>query len=190
LNTYVSGGIGTDKARNPHLVVATLGLTQILAWGSTYYLPAVLAKPISLETGWPLGWVVGGLSIGLLVAGFVSPKVGRAIHKSGGRPVLSLSSAIFALGLISVATATSLPVYLAAWSVLGLAMAMGLYDAVFGTLGGLYGPSARSSITAVTIFAGFAGTICWPFSAALVEALGNLCTGQDAGTVRDRVSDN
>jgi hypothetical protein len=152
--------------------VVTLGLTQILAWGSTYYLPAVLAKPISFETGWPLGWVVGGLSIGLLVAGFVSPKVGRAIHERGGRPVLALSSAVFALGLVTVAMASSLPVYLAAWSILGLAMAIGLYDAVFATLGGLYASSARTSITAVTIFAGFAGTVSWPISAALVEVAG------------------
>jgi Major Facilitator Superfamily len=172
LNTDISRGIAADAARQRHIVVATLGLIQILAWGSTYYLPAVLAKPISLETGWPLGWVVGGLSIGLLVAGFVSPKVGRAIHERGGRPVLALSSAIFALGLVTATMATSLPVFLATWSVLGLAMAMGLYDAVFATLGGLYGSSARTSITAVTIFAGFAGTVSWPFSAALVEIVG------------------
>jgi uncharacterized membrane protein AbrB (regulator of aidB expression) len=49
-------------------VIAALGVTQILAWGSTYYLPAVLAGPIVRETHWPLAWVVGGLSLGLLVA--------------------------------------------------------------------------------------------------------------------------
>jgi hypothetical protein len=38
------------------------GVAQILAWGSSYYLPAVLAKPIADDTGWPLTWVVGGLS--------------------------------------------------------------------------------------------------------------------------------
>jgi MFS family permease len=169
---HISRGAVVDAARGRQIVVATLGLTQILAWGSTYYLPAVLAKPISLDTGWPLGWVVGGLSTGLLVAGFVSPRVGRVIYEHGGRPVLALGSAVFAFGLIAVAMATILPVYLAAWSVLGFAMAMGLYDAVFATLGGLYGTSARTSITAVTIFAGFAGTVSWPLSAALVELLG------------------
>ena len=172
MNVNLLRTIAADTLRSRRIVVATLGLIQILAWGSTYYLPAVLAKPIALNTGWPLAWVIGGLSIGLLIAGFISPKVGRAIHQHGGRPVLALSSGVFALGLVGLATATVLPVYLAAWSVLGLAMAMGLYDAVFATLGGLYGAAARTSITAVTIFAGFAGTLSWPFSAALVELWG------------------
>jgi hypothetical protein len=63
------------------VVVAALGTTQILAWGSSYYLPAVLAGPIAAATGWPLPWVVGGLSLGLLAAGLVSPRVGRAISR-------------------------------------------------------------------------------------------------------------
>ncbi len=44
-----------------------------MAWGSSYYLPAVLAGPISSDTGWSLSWVVGGLSVGLAAAGIVSP---------------------------------------------------------------------------------------------------------------------
>ena len=52
-----------------HAIISALGVTQILAWGSSYYLPAVLAAPIARDTGWSLTWVVGGLSFGLLVAG-------------------------------------------------------------------------------------------------------------------------
>jgi hypothetical protein len=51
------------------LAVSALGVAQILAWGSSYYLPAVLAKPIAAETGWSLTWVIGGLSAGLLASG-------------------------------------------------------------------------------------------------------------------------
>ena len=80
------------------VVVAALGVTQILAWGSSYYLPAVLAKPIADSTGWPLPWVVGGLSLGLLAAGVVSPRVARAIARTGGRPVLVLSSVLLGAG--------------------------------------------------------------------------------------------
>ena len=35
-------------------VIPVLGVTQILAWGSSYYLLAVLAQPIATDTGWPL----------------------------------------------------------------------------------------------------------------------------------------
>ena len=69
------------------IVIATLGVTQILAWGSTYYLPAVLARPIAHDTGWPLSWVVGGLSLRLFVAALISPRVGASIERYGGRPI-------------------------------------------------------------------------------------------------------
>jgi hypothetical protein len=34
-----------------HVVVAALGTTQTLAWGSSYYLPAILAEPIAGALG-------------------------------------------------------------------------------------------------------------------------------------------
>jgi hypothetical protein len=33
---------------SPRIVVSALGIAQILAWGSSYYLPAVLAAPIAV----------------------------------------------------------------------------------------------------------------------------------------------
>jgi MFS family permease len=154
------------------LIVPALGVTQIMAWGSSYYLPAVLAKPIADDTGWPLTWVIGGVSLGLLVAGLVSPLVGRQIHHRGGRPVLIASSVLLALGLLVLAAAPTLPVFIAGWLVLGLGMSAGLYDAAFSTLGRLYGQGARHPITTLTLFGGFASTVCWPLSAFFLEELG------------------
>ena len=51
-------------------------------------------------------------------------------------------------------------------------MGAGLYDAAFSTLGDIYGANARRSIAAITMFGGFASTVCWPLSAYLVEHLG------------------
>ena len=154
------------------VVISVLGLTQIFAWGSSYYLLAVLAKPIAADTGWSISGVVGGLSLGLLIAGVVSPWVGRAIARRGGRPVLAASAALLAVGMSALALAHSLPVYLAAWVVIGLGMGAGLYDPAFATLGRLYGHEGRSAITALTLFGGFASTICWPLSALLEAHLG------------------
>jgi MFS family permease len=154
------------------VVISGLGIGQIFAWGSSYYLPAVLAKPIVDDTGWPLAWVVGGLSIGLLVAGLVSPWMGRTIGRRGGRPVLMASTLLLAVGLCVLALASSILVYLAAWVVIGIGMGAGLYDPAFATLGRLYGEGARSAITTLTLFGGFASTVCWPLSAFLVTHLG------------------
>ena len=154
------------------VVVTALGFAQILGWGTSFYFPAVLAEPIVADTGWTLGWVVGGASIGLLVAGLISPRVGRAIDKHGGRPVLAASSVLFAAGLAIIGLAPVLPVYLLGWIVVGAAMGTGLYDAAFAALGQLYGRDARGPITNLTLFGGFASTVCWPLSAFLAETLG------------------
>ena len=69
--------------RSRPVVVTALGIAQILAWGSSFYFPAVLAEPIVADTGWSLGWVVGGVSIGLLVAGLIAPRVGSIIERRG-----------------------------------------------------------------------------------------------------------
>ncbi|MBS0533278.1 MAG: MFS transporter [Proteobacteria bacterium] len=154
------------------LVVSALGAVQILAWGTSFYIPAVFAVPIVADTGWSLGIVVSGASIGLLVAGLISPQVGRLIDRHGGRPVLAASSLLFAAGLTGLGLAPNVTFYLIAWMVIGLAMGTGTYDAVFAALGQRYGHEARGPITNLTLFGGFASTICWPLSTLMIEHTG------------------
>ena len=154
------------------LVISALGVAQILGWGTSFYFPAVFATAIVAETGWSLGLVVGGTSIGLLIAGLISPQVGRIIDRHGGRLVLLASSLFFAAGLTGVGLSPSLPVYLMSWVVIGVGMGTGLYDAVFSTLGRLYGRQARGPITNLTLFGGFASTVCWPLSAFMIDHAG------------------
>jgi MFS family permease len=175
MSNPVSETLASDPAMpkpSPRAVITALGITQILAWGSSFYLLAVLAQPIAAETVWSLGWVVSGLSVGLLAAGLVAPRVGRTIDAKGGRPVLVASSVLIATGLATLSLAHSLPVYLIAWLVMGVGMGSGLYDAGFATLGRLYGKDARRAITTLTLWGGFASTVCWPLSAWLVEHFG------------------
>ncbi|MGQ0675527.1 MAG: MFS transporter, partial [Rhodospirillales bacterium] len=112
-------------------LIAALGINQILAWGSSYYLTTVLAKPVAADTGWSLTWVVGGFTVGLLAAGLVSPRVGREIDRLGGRPVLAVGALLIATGQAGLGLAPNLWFFLAAWVVLGVGMGAGLYDAAF-----------------------------------------------------------
>jgi MFS family permease len=157
---------------SPWRTVPALGLMQILAWASSYYLPAVIAKPVADGMGWPLSWAVGGVSLGLLTSGLVAPRVGRAIEAQGGRPVLAASAVLLAGGLCTLALSGGLWSYMAGWVLMGLGMGAGLYDAAFAALGRTYGESARPTITALTLFGGFASTVGWPLSAWLVELVG------------------
>jgi MFS family permease len=164
------GAAGVTRSRGA--VITALGVTQILAWGSSYYLSAVLAGPIAADTGWPLPWIIGALSLGLIVAGLASPAIGRLIQDRGGRPVLIGSALLIAAGQAILALAPNVAVYACGWLLMGVGMGAGLYDAAFATLGRLYGVTARQAITVLTLFGGFASTVCWPFSALLVEHLG------------------
>jgi MFS family permease len=153
-------------------VVAALGTTQTLAWGSSYYLPAILAGPIAHGLGLSQTMVFGVFSGSLLLSAFLGPAVGRAIDDRGGRGVLVLSNVVLAAGLIALAVAQGVIGLAAAWAVLGVGMALGLYDSAFATLTGLYGRAARGPITGITLIAGFASTIGWPLSAFLDASLG------------------
>lgn len=154
--------------RERRIAVGALGVVQILSWGTSYYLPAILVAPIMLDTGWSATWVTGGLSAGLLTAASISPAVSRAIVRFGGRNVLAGASAFLASGLLTMSLSTSLTSFMLGWILMGCGMAAGLYDAAFATLGELFGASARRSISALTLYGGFASTVCWPLSAFLI----------------------
>ncbi|GAC1037261.1 MFS transporter [Pseudomonas sp. No.117] len=152
--------------------ILLLGIGQILVWGGSFFILAVLADPVVRETGWSRQWVYGGLSLGVLVSGLLAPACGRLIARQGGRTLLSLSGLGVASGLILMASAQHLPLFLLAWVIMGIGMAAGLYDALFATLGTCYGAQARSAITGITLVSGFCTAITWPITALLVNHLG------------------
>jgi len=154
------------------VVVSTLGITQTLAWGSTYYLTAVFADPVSVALHLSRAWFFGVFSAALLLSGLLGPLAGRTIDRYGGRDVLAATNLVFAAGLVLLAMASNLAGLAAAWALLGIGMGFGLYEAAFATAAGLYGRDARNAITGITLFAGFASTVGWPTSALFIDHFG------------------
>jgi predicted MFS family arabinose efflux permease len=161
----------------PLPLILALGTTQTLAWASSMYLPAILADPIARDLGVSANWVFAAFSASLVLSALLGPRIGRQIDLVGGRSVLSLSNLVLAAGLVLLGFATSVPVLVLAWLVLGVGMGAGLYDAAFAALGRIYGDTARRSITGITLLAGFASTVGWPLSAWGLETIGwrNTC---------------
>src|SRR5262244_2305854 len=118
------------------VVVAALGTSQTLAWASSYYLPAILADDMARAAGVSRAWVFGAFSGALLLTAALGPWVGRMIDRRGGRGVLSASNIVLATGLVALGASHGIAAQCAAWAVLGLGMALGLYDAAFATLAG------------------------------------------------------
>ena len=161
---------GVDRRRLG--VIAALGTAQTLAWGSSYYLPAILADPIAHDLGISSNWFFAAFSASLVISGLLGPRVGRQIDRVGGRQVLCISNLVLAGGLAMLGASTSVWTMSAAWLLLGVGMGLGLYDSAFGTLGRIYGGDARSAITGITLIAGFASTVAWPLSSLGLETIG------------------
>jgi len=153
-------------------IVLALGSAQTLAWGSTYYLPAILAEPMAGELGISTGNVFAAFSLALIVTAVLGPLSGKRIDHHGGRDVLALSSIVFAVGLAMLGLANGPLMLWAGWLVIGIGMALGLYESAFSTLAGIYGRNARGAITGITLLAGFASTVCWPISGWLNAEFG------------------
>lgn len=149
-----------------------LGLNQTMTWGTTFYLPAVIAEPAARSIGASHFAILGAFTWALLITGASAPRVGRWIDRHGGRGPLASSTVITAAGQLVLATATSLYVWYVGWAIIGAGMALGLYDAAFATAGVLLGKDAGPAITGITLLAGFASTVFWSLGAALIGTLG------------------
>ena len=154
------------------VAVLALGLTQITAWGTSYYCLGVLAGPISRDTGWSRGFVFAGFSVALLTMGVVSSAVGRAIDRHGARAVMTLGTVLVSVGLFALAHVRSEPSYLAVWVLLGLGMRLCLYDAAFAALVQVAPSRGRKAISYLTLFGAFASSVFWPIGHALNEHVG------------------
>jgi len=139
--------------------------------------------------GVPRAWVFAAFSVSPLLAAVLGPSVGRAIDRRGGSGVLVASKVVLAVGLVGLSLCTGVATLVFAWAVMGVGMALGLYDAAFATLAGIYGREARGPITGITLIAGFASTVGWPLSALSDASFGwrGTCLAW-AGNQRDHRS--
>jgi hypothetical protein len=154
------------------LAVCALGVTQITAWGTSYYCLGVLAAPIARDTGWNLGLIYFGFTVSLLVMGAVSAWAGRAIDQFGARALMSTGTLLTAAGLFLLSTVRSEAAYLAVWALLGVGMRLCLYDAAFAALVQVVPSRGRRAISYLTLFGAFASTVFWVVGHYLNAALG------------------
>lgn len=152
--------------------VVALGITQITAWGTSYYCLGVLAGPISRDTGWSRGFVFLGFTVALLAMGVVSNTVGRIIDRRGGRTVMTLGTVLVSIGLFALSHVRSEAAYLVVWAFLGLGMRLCLYDAAFVALVQVAPSRGRKAISYLTLFGAFASSVFWVIGHALEEQLG------------------
>jgi MFS family permease len=160
--------------RHDPLVISVnaLGITQITAWGTSYYCLGVLAKPIATETGWAISTIFLGFSVALVVMGLISTWVGRQIDRIGARAVMSIGTVIVSAGLLALSQVHDVVPYLAVWAVIGVGMRCCLYDAAFAALVQAVPSRGRAAISYLTLYGAYASTVFWVIGHYLNEAYG------------------
>ena len=158
--------IGWNPA-GPAVIVALLGISQIIGYGTLYYSFSILAADIAASFDWPVSWVFGSFSLALLAGGLLAPLVGRRIDRHGAAAVMVLGSALSAAALLAVALAPNALSFTIALVAMQAVSALALYEAAFAALVQVTGMEARQRITHLTLIAGFASTIFWPLTSWL-----------------------
>ena len=166
--------IRSDVLHGPWRAVPVLGITQIIAWGTIFYSPVLTVPLIAAERGWSLSFAMGGFSLCLLVAGLVSPFVGRDDRplrrpcrddrRLADRRARPARRSLYAEHRVSLSRGLDAA---RRW-----ASRASLYDPAFATLGRIFGAAARSPITVLTLAGGFASTVGWPSTHLLMGAVG------------------
>lgn len=128
-------------------VLAGLALTQVIGWGTTFYLPALLGREMVRALGIPFALAFGGISIMMLVGAALSPPMGRLIERHGARRFLMAGSALMAAALLLLGMAQGLWSYVAAWVCMGLAVPLALNLAAYVALAQVFTRSATQAMT-------------------------------------------
>ncbi len=159
-------------ALSPRQIVWTLGITEIISWGTLYFTFTVFIGPMHETLGFSKPFLAGGFSLGLLVWAMCSFAVGRLLDRVPARKVMGIGSVLAAIGLLLWAWSPSPTMFLLMWIPLGLAMSSTLYEPAFVVLRQAFGDSYQKPIVHVTLLAGFASTIFIPIGQWLVLHLG------------------
>lgn len=106
------------------------------------------------------------------VGALFAPRIGRLMDRTGPRLVMAGGSLLYALALVILAFSQGPAVYFAAWAGMGVASTLALNTPSSIALAQVAGPRARQAIAVLAIIGGFASTVFWPLSGALVALAG------------------
>ena len=156
----------------PRGFVMRHAMAQLIMWSAFYYLlPAILPHMLA-GTGWSSVVVSGAFTAVFLFWAVLSPVAGAIIDRGYGAVAMRLAGGLGALLLLIFSVVQSQTLALGILVVLGLPMAMTLYDPCFSLMITRFGAgqSSRRAITVVTLVAGLATLLTFPLVAWLASA--------------------
>ncbi|MGE7368072.1 MFS transporter [Neorhizobium sp. NPDC001467] len=147
--------------------VAALSVTQLIGWGATFWLPAVTGQSMAGDLGVALPVIMAGPTVMLIVMAAISWPLGGYFERYGARPIMTAGSPLGAIGLLTLASSDSLPVYFLAWIILGIAGACMLTTPAQIAVAEIAGDGARPALSVLILAGGLTLTIVWPLTGIL-----------------------
>ena len=164
----LSAPIARMPFRSPTVrAVAALSLTQLIGWGSTFYLPAVIGPAIARELGVGLPMVMAGPTIMLVVMAMVSWPLSSIFERHGTRPIMAFGSAMGAIGLLLMSLANGPVSYVLSWIILGLAGACMLTTPAQIAVSEVACEKTHQALGVLILAGGLTSTIVWPTTGLL-----------------------
>ncbi len=147
--------------------VVAISMTQIAAWGSSYFVPAVYSVPMAADLGLPVAMIFGGITIMLLVGSLLGPAIGRRTDRIGPREILIAGSVFLGAGMAVLAFAQGLIGFIIAWVLIGFSMPMTLTQTPFAAVAQLMPHASRKALGLMTLL----GSLCPPIALPLLAAM-------------------
>lgn len=161
--------MNSQNTQVPAAIVSALALTQIIGYGTLYYSFSIIAPLISKDIGISVEAIFAIYTAALFVSGMVAPILGRMMDRHGSALLMTVGS-LFAAATLTIGSLASNIYSFAIVTILAqIAGGMIQYQAAFTTLVETRPHAASRSIMFLTLFAGFASSIFWPFATYLVE---------------------
>ncbi|WP_456832599.1 MFS transporter [Deinococcus sp. UYEF24] len=146
-----------------------LALIATAGYGALYYAQPLLAVATEHATGLSRAQTSLAFTLALLTNAALAPLVGRWLDQLGGRVLISGGALLGAGALTALSVAHSYPVFVVSWLLIGAAMTLTFYEAVFTVLGQQrQGPDRVRATLTVTLIAGLASTIFVPLTTAFL----------------------
>lgn len=159
--------------RTSQSLVWVLALIATAGYGALYYAQPLLAVATEHATGWTRAQTSLAFTLALLTNAALAPLVGRWLDQWGGRALISGGALLGAGALIALSITNSYPMFVLSWMLIGAAMTLTFYEAVFTVLAQHHqGPDRLRTTLTVTLIAGLASTIFVPLTTAFLSGGG------------------
>jgi len=170
----VAGALSPHGSDGPSFAatIAALAIGQLLCWAALYYGFSSFVLPMMRELDWSKPLVMGAFTAGLAAWGLATYAAGAAVDHGHGRAVMTLGTVLGAAACALWSQAQAPWVLYASCLLLGVAMAMTLYEPAFNIVTHRYPARYREAITALTLVGGFASTLSFPACVWLIGAIG------------------